>query len=279
MNPAELERITKAVPSLPEVVVQLQKEISNPNCSPASLEKILEKDQALTAKVLRLANSALFGCSFRVDSVSTALTMIGLGPLRDIAMGAAIARAFRGVDPNVLNMRHFWKHSVACAIACRVLLAQMNDRSPERLFSAGLLHDIGRLVLILLMPAKVAEVSRTLRTASGPVLETEQKILQTTHCEVGAQALRLWKLPPSLCDIVKLHHHPELARTAALDTSVLHIADFLVETMGAGHDGEGLMRPSQGAQWSDVVGRRVVIRTVIEQVNAQLDEITSMLFS
>lgn len=235
-----MDQLARTAPSLPQIVTEVQKEVDSLYSSPATLEPLLEKDTALTARLLKLANSSLYGFASKIDTVSQALTMVGLAQLRDLLMGSAVAKAFRGISPDLVDMASFWRHSVACGICARQLATRRGERNAERFFVAGIMHDIGRLVLLQNLPDKVKLSLEMVAKERMPITDAETKVLNFNHADMGANILKLWRLPENLGEVIRMHHHPIPTSKYFIDASILHFSDVLVDTMGLGGSGEGI---------------------------------------
>ncbi len=278
MNTLALDRLTKSLPSLPEVVADAQRELADPNCSPQSIESVIERDSALAARVLKLANSAMFGCAFKVDSISLALTYIGLAPLRDLLLASAIARVFRNINPEKVNMSSFWRHSVACGVCARNIGKQLRRPNGEMLFLAGLLHDLGRLLMFQMLPEKMEVAMDATLQHEISCTDSEHEQFKFHHAEVAGNLLQVWKVPAAITEIVRFHHRPSAAPSQKLDATILHLSDVLADITDFSGSGEGRALLDPGADWSILDYKPFVISTALDDVSAQVDELAGMLF-
>lgn len=234
----ELLRKTSTICSLPLFYDRLNEAINHPRSSLADIGKIISEDQGLTTRLLRLANSPIFGYHARIDSITRALTLIGTQQLRDLALSISIMGTFKDIPEDLISMQSFWKHSIACGIFSRKLAILRREVNPERFFLAGMLHDLGLVVICTVMP----DLSRILlqkRQDQQQLLSLiEQQTLGYDHATVGGALLDMWKIPPNLSEPVACHHNPGASMKYALEAAIIHIADLICHAfeMGAAPD-------------------------------------------
>ncbi|HFB65554.1 MAG TPA: HDOD domain-containing protein [Aeromonadales bacterium] len=193
--------------TLPSIVFQLQEMLYNQTSTAEEIGELIGLDPALTARILRLANSSFYSFPAQIDTVSRAVTIVGTNEIYNLALATAAVSTFRGVNSKIIDMPRFWRHSVYTGLFARNLLTQIGIRNAESVFVAGLLHNIGLLVLLEQAPEKVNEVADIEKGL--PSWEKEQKILNFRLSEVSGDLLKAWNLPPSLCEPVFHQHHPE----------------------------------------------------------------------
>jgi len=243
----------KTLVSLPTIYLQVEHAINHPSSSSADIAKALHTDQGLSARLLRIANSAFYGFPQRVESVEQAIRVIGTRQLHDLVLATVVLTQFRGVDADLVTMKSFWQHSFACGIAARALAALRRESNTERFFVSGLLHDIGSLVLYQEFPQRAAIALEEHRRSRAPLDEVERSIIGCDHGQVGAALMTLWKLPESYREVAANHHNPMGARVPSLGTAVVHIADLLVVALALGGNGESTLPRFCAGAW-DLVG-------------------------
>jgi len=212
--------------SFPDVYFRLRKELGSPTFSVKSLADIITRDVSLTAKLLKLANSPLYALPGPVESIERAISVIGTAQLSMLALGVSAVSHFKGIPPELMDMKAFWRHSVGCAIFASILAKAMGDRNTERYFLSGLLHDVGRLVLFKTMPYVSAETLLHARENSLPVVVAEETLFGFTHPAVSDVVFAKWDFPPQISVLVK-HHHDPLSAPNPRDAAIVHMADFL----------------------------------------------------
>lgn len=244
-HPLDLKEVmvsVRALPALPEVVFRLIQSLDDPNLDLAQLEALVTMDQALVAKVLRIANSSFYGLLRQVGTVRDAAMVMGFGALRNLAIATATINHFSSLRlPPDFTYRDFWAHGMACALAAEWLALEC--REPEGVaFTAGLLHDMGRLVLASDYPAHYAACRQYKVTHGCGLIEAEQAVLGLTHPTIGAAMARHWHFPLLVADAIEHHHQPDRAQTPL--AHLVHLADGLVrEQVRLGEDGEVTLGP------------------------------------
>jgi len=231
-----LERIDD-LPSLPSTYHHAREAMDDPNGSLETLAQIISTDPAMSARILRVANSALYGLPTRVDSVWRALSIIGVAETRSLILATAVISAFKDLPLGAVSMRSFWEHSVTCGVASRTIARRMHLSSPERFYLAGLLHDIGRLCLFILEPTTMSSALQGHRERQGPLHEIERQLFATDHAVVGAALLRHWGIPEPYCVAAETHHLSQDAEPTCTETALTHVADIIVNSLRIGTSG------------------------------------------
>lgn len=219
----------RSIFSLPEAVIRINDLIESGDASNSEIGRALLNDPALTAKLLKFANSSYFGFSGKVDTANRAISIIGHKELRNLVIAASVTTTFKDIPANLLNMDDFWQHSVACGVIARLLSSNVENR--ERFFIAGLLHAVGRLILLNQFPKEFAKALNHLKEGEEAVLKAERKIFGFNHAVLGAELLRQWKLPPDICKMVELQFDPMLESKYKYEAATLNAAVILANWM------------------------------------------------
>ncbi len=227
MTPQDLVSRNVQLVSLPEVCIQVQALTDSPHTTAGDIGDVVGKDTALTTRLLKLVNSAYFSLPKKIDTVTRAVNLIGMRELRNLTMAASAAEVFSRIPSNLIDMAAFWQHSVYCALVARNLAQRCNVLHSERLFTAGLLHDVGRLLMLTKMPDEVAKAESIRIGSDRDICDIERELVDFDHAEVGHVLLAHWNMPANLCASVLYHHNPEEAHDAHLEASILHIADLV----------------------------------------------------
>ena len=228
-NIAELVKDVGDLVSLPDVFVRINQLIEDPESTLDDIAKVVTQDPSFTIRLLRIANSPFYGFSSTIETVSRAVTLIGTNQVRNLALSTSVSKTFAGLPNALVSMDNFWHHSLYCALAARILAKRMRKSDPEAVFTAGLLHDIGELVIFNRMPAQ-AKLALELVLDSGdeiPVYEAERQIMGFDHAQVGGELARQWNLPPLLQDCIAFHHNIGQAQHCPRETAIVHIANNL----------------------------------------------------
>ena len=225
MTPQDLVSRNVRLVSLPEVCIQVQALADSPHTTAADIGDVVGKDTALTTRLLKLVNSAYFSLPRKIDTVTRAVNMIGMRELRNLTMAASAAEVFARIPGNLIDMAAFWQHSVYCGLLARNLAERCSVLHSERLFTAGLLHDVGRLLMLMKLPDEIGKAESIRLQSKKPICEIEQGLVGFDHAEVGHALLLHWNMPANLCASVLYHHNPKDAHDAHLEAALIHIAD------------------------------------------------------
>lgn len=215
--------------SFPDVAFRVNDMLADENSGAEAIGAVIEPDPALSAALLRLANSALYSVGGSVSNVARAVTVVGLREVRDLAFGICATRAFEGIPNDLITVEDFWKHSLYCATAARSIGQRAKVGGGESLFTAGLLHDIGHLVMFNQDPTQsraMLELSMKDHDSLTPYL-SEREIFGFDHTHVGAALATQWNLPETLRSCIAHHHEPFAAETVTDAMLVVHIANSI----------------------------------------------------
>lgn len=269
INPNELLQGDVAIASLPDIYFQLEKVIDSPDTSFEQIGALISSDPALAARMLKLANSALFKTRNPVDSIYTAISVIGTKQLRDLVLATIVIDNFEGVDHARLNMEDFWRHSIACGIAARVIATYQREPNVERYYLMGLFHDMGRIILLSESPKEETAILLEADQKDCLVLPLEQKHLGFTHAEISARLLKLWNLPEIQQEAVHYHHAPLEAPNESAAASVVHVADWIAHGLNYGTSGEKYVPPLDEAAWEILHIPVSALDTLIKHIDEQ----------
>ncbi|WAR43858.1 HDOD domain-containing protein [Methylomonas rapida] len=215
--------------SLPDIYFQLNEMIHDPRYSLAEIGNVIGRDPALSARLLRIVNSAYYGFPAKVDTISRAITVVGIEDVYSLVVATCIVDKFVKIPSDLVDMTAFWLRSVHCGVVCKLLAKSSAVLNVERLFLDGLLHDIGSLVLYQLMPEQATKVLVSIRQDRRLLVNAERAILGFTHVEVGCELMKSWGFPESLYEVVGCYRDPDAAITHKLDARLLNLASRLVD--------------------------------------------------
>lgn len=228
--------------SLPTIFAKLVEAINNPRSSAASIAEVVGKDTSLSARLLKVVNSPFYGFPSRIDTISRAVTIIGTKQLTTLAVGICAMDVFQGVPEDVVDMRTFWQHSLGAGLLARLLAANCDVANTERLFVCGLLHDIGHLLLYTYRTKQAVAAVALGRAEGVPLFEAERRILGFDHSRLGAELLRLWKLPVTIENAVAHHHEPSKSHDPR-EAAIVAVANTMAYALDMGGSGETRMPP------------------------------------
>ncbi|HFE37221.1 MAG TPA: HDOD domain-containing protein, partial [Gammaproteobacteria bacterium] len=197
--------------ALPDVCFRINEMADDPLSSAADMGAIIAQDPNLTAQLLRIANSPYYGFPSKVETISRAITVIGTQDLRDLVLSASVINAFNAKPNDLIDMQNYWSHALFTGLLARELGGRTSTKvlCKERLFVAGLLHDIGQLVMSIKIPELMSVMMQRAEAKVEPFYKTERLIFGIGHGEIGGQLMEQWHLPASLANVAKYHHEPE----------------------------------------------------------------------
>ena len=236
LTPKELVSGSIRLVSLPEVCIRVNELLDEPNITAAELGNIISQDTSLTARLLKIVNSSYYGFQSRIETVSRAVTVVGLRELRGLVIAASAVETFSHVSNEILNKVRFWRHSLYCGVIARLLAEQCHVLHSERLFVAGLLHDIGKLIIAHRLPTETRMIQLEAAKGERSEYEIEQDFLGFNHSEVGGELMKEWNMPETLIESVSYHHTPREAKTGVMETCLIHIANILTDQAEQGLD-------------------------------------------
>jgi HD-like signal output (HDOD) protein len=217
---------TKLV-SLPDVYFKVRLLLDDPDLYMGEVAEVLEKDPGLTSRLLKIANSPFFGFRARVETVSRAVTLLGTQQVHDLVLATSVARAFSNMDASVMDMARFWHDSVLCGAVARLLAQRCNVLHKERLFVAGLLCDIGHLIMYQEIPQETEQALRQAREQGRLPAHLEQDLIGFDYTQVGGELMKAWGLPAAMEQVVRHHMDAASSNEHVLEASIVHFAKLL----------------------------------------------------
>jgi len=229
MNAVELAQKSTSLFSLPDVYMKLQQVIRKPDTGINDIADLISTDAALTARLLKVANSSFYSFPAEIGTISRAINLIGTDQLMNLVLATSVAGSFSGVPEGVIDMDSFWRHNVDTALIARSMAAAGKLPDVERLFVIGLLHNVGKLIALTELP-ELAQQAIQCDLNSEP-WQHQQNILGFTFAECGAELLSAWGLPEALTEAVRFQHLPNLAGDDKAPAAVLNIASRAASAM------------------------------------------------
>jgi len=277
---ADLDRL----PALPEVVQDLIDYLQHPEVDVGQVAQRITRDAALTAKVLRVANSSFYGLQSQVATIPDALAILGLRAVSTLVTGAAVVAHFQTLAVAGYDQRAFWLHNAGTALCARMLARQvdantLNPRagtSPENAFTAGLLHDIGRLILAARFPEEYRRVAFYRAEHDCHPIEAEHEVLGFDHAQIGAALAARWKFPPEIAAAIASHHTP-MDQAADSLASLIHLADVMAHVLEFPGGEEDLVPRLSSGAWDRLGIGWGEFKRLLGEVNVQRDEAERLL--
>lgn len=231
MNINELVNQVESLFSLPEVALRVNEILNSPEPLNDEIEAVIITDPAFTATILKIVNSAYFGFPSQIDTVSRAITIIGLKELRNLVFTVSVTTTFKGIPTELIDMDVFWYHSVTSGVLAKIIAKKLKRKESEKLFIGGLLHSVGKLIYFSQCPELSREVLAVKDRGEDEMIRVEFEKLGFSYAELGAAFLASWKLPESLCSAIKNHLDPLNADKFIADAAILHVAGAIANSI------------------------------------------------
>lgn len=231
--PHELVSNFTRLSSLPEVYLKVRDAVESADSTVEEVAGLIMSDPAMTARILKVVNSPLYGQSRRVETVSRAINVLGMQQVHDIALASSVTATFAGMPVGLMDVRRFWSLSLACALAARTLGKRAGLVDSERLFVIGLLSRIGHMVMYERIPQLAAVALSHAERTEQPLYLVERQLIGCDYAAVGCELLTLWQLPASIVGMIQDHVEPQAAQSSAIGAAIVHLAAAVAEAFTA----------------------------------------------
>lgn len=267
----ELVENWERLSSLPEVYFKINEVLNDPNSSYSDIAEVISNDISLSARLIKIVNSPFYGFPSEIESITHAISIIGTRQLRDLALATTVLSSFKGIPEDHINMNSFWRHSITCGIAARAIAIHNRESNTERFFLAGILHDIGRLILLENLPEVAGEIMAQFRDGKKHLYQVEREILGFDHSDIGSALVDAWALPEVLREVIAFHHDPYRSSRFGFEASVIHLADIISKAMEAGSSGDPYIQPLDPKAWEMLNIQTSVFPFLWNQVETQYE--------
>ena len=228
----------KDIPTLPTIVFELNELLQDPNTPITEISDIIEKDQAMSLRVLKLVNSAFYGIHKEVNDIGNAIVLLGFNTVRNAIVSLGVINSFSGVKSlEGFDISDFWKHSLAVAVVSKSLAEKTKIASPDSCFVGGLLHDIGKVILAQYFQDLFEKVWNAAKRENISFYEAEKKEISTDHGRIGAYLATNWELPESFIDVIRWHHDVRNDSESKKMILIIYLSDIIVNSYNADPDG------------------------------------------
>ncbi len=257
--------------------------MADPDHNRHDIECLIAQDPALTMRILRIVNSSYYALPRKIDRVDQAISIIGEDDLNNLILATSAMAVLKRLANPLIDFQEFWLHSVECGLMARTIAKRSHYADCEKLFTAGLLHDVGKIVLYYQLPELARAVLHESKMSGCRIEGAEQRLLSFNHAQVGGALARAWKLPEVLCRSVAFHHQPNQAEAFEMEASIVHIANALsncYETLPIDSDQVEIESLGFELQALDVIG--MSMKSLLETVAAvqeQCKEVQTMMCS
>lgn len=249
--PAKLAAHETELASFPDIYFKLREEMDSQRSSITRITSLISRDVSLSAKLLRLANSPLYSFSGSVETIERAVSLIGMDQISTLALGVTAINYFKGIPPELVDMRSFWRHAVSCGLFAKLLATAAGMNNAERFFVEGLLHDAGRLILFKKMPYASTDALLYARENRVPVVEAERVTFGYIHTDVSKPLLAHWRFPAGISDGIN-HHHDPVDATDPEQAAIIHVADLMANAREIATGNLYVLPPFEAAAWESL---------------------------
>ncbi len=263
------------LPTLPRTVLRISEIINNPKSSARDLAGVINDDQVLTARLLRLVNSSFYGFPQRIATVSFAIVLLGFDAIHNLLLTTSIFDLFAGADKDLqLEREKLWDHSLGCAVAAKVIGEHLHFEKVEELFVCGLLHDLGKIVEMAYLKQDYARVRAQVKEQDEWILRVEEEIMGCHHAHIGHLLAERWNLPAPVPEVIRHHHMPDRAGDFIREAACVHLADIFCRALEIGSGGDHRI-PSLDAQaWEILALQSSDIKTLLHQIETEYHDIS-----
>jgi len=262
----------KDLPTLPKVLDEVSRLVKDPDSSTEQMAKLIAMDQVLSAKVLKMVNSPIYGFPGRISSIHHALVLLGFNVLRGVIVSTSV------MDIMNQNMVGLWEHSVGCALASSTIARHVGLKDVEDVSVAGLLHDLGKVVTAIQLPELKTGVEAMVKVKDMTYLDAEKALMGFGHDRVNAWIADHWKLPPSIKEGMSYHHKPQLARLYPEAACCVHLGDFMVRVFEYGSGGDDNVLYLEPDALKKLKLKPADLETILDQLSEQFLEIADLSF-
>ena len=271
----ELVKDIRGLVTLPHVYIEIGRLIDDPRSSSADIARAVSQDPSFTLRLLRVANSALYQFPSAVESVTKAVSIIGTSQIRNLALSMSVASSFEGLPNELVSMQNFWRHSLLCALTARHLAKLIGGCDPDALFTAGLLHDIGELIIFNRLPEQAKQALLLVLDSAEEIQvhQAEQQVMGFDHSEVGGALAKEWNLPGLLEECIAHHHDLASCQRYRRETALIHLANTLAVMAELDTIDPLDVPPIDAAAWEITGLPQDCIETVVREAQAAIIEV------
>lgn len=269
----------KDLPTLPVVANNIVQITQSPKSSALEVGKAISQDQALTTKVLRMANSAYYGFPKKITTINHAIVILGFGTIRNLVLAVSMFDIFGKSKGKFFDREALWKHSLACAVGSKLIAKRLGINTYEETFIWGLVHDLGKLVLDQHFNEDFALVVSTVKEKDVLMRDAEQEIFGMDHAAVGGILAERWNLPPALVKAIRFHHNPSQAGDSIRMATIVHLADVLCRALGIGNGGDDKIPFVNEASWKLVNFNKQDVKRLLAEMDQEMISANELLAS
>lgn len=268
---------TQRLVSPPKVYMKLKAALDDPSTDFDDLAQLISTDVSIAARLLKVANSALFNFPGQVNSIDRALSLIGTQQTVDLVLATEVLESFRSIKSDIFSIDDFSKHSLGSAISSRVLSQYKGEHDIEAHFVNGLLHDTGRLLLFIKYPEDQKTLLETNKSESVPLRTLETQQYGISHGEIGAALFKSWGLPEAIVECTAYHHTPMSSENHSFAAAIVHVADWITHSVPMGSNGESFVPALDESAWLSLGIPESALEMIMTKINQQYSSALSLL--
>lgn len=267
MNAQEIiQKIEKIenLPTIPSILRKILGIIEDPHVSLQKISDFVASDPTLTARILKMVNSPVYGFPGRISSVNHAMVILGLNAVKGLLIGVSVFEVMKK------NMVGLWEHSLASAIYARIISKKKDLEFAEEISVAALLHDIGKVILLIAFKEDYTKIIELAQKRESLLHEIEKEYFGITHAEIGGIVCKKWNFPTKLIEPIMNHHRPQLSKNFTTETAVVHLSNILALARGMGYSGDLYVNPVNPTIWKDLDLNYAEIKDIFTQAEDPL---------
>jgi len=269
----------KDLPTLPDVIHKVLALVGDESTSARKLGSLISYDQSISSRLLKVANSAYYGFMKQIATAQHAIVVLGFKEVKSLVLGIAVFDTMKKAGGETsLAQKEFWMHSMGSALAGQIICKRVGRANSETIFTASLLHDIGKLVLDIFFTQEYVKLLENVRKNGVSMVEVEEAVMGFSHADVGGWLCERWKFPPALTFPISFHHQVEKAGKDYMQiTSIVHLADILCKRAQIGNSGDNKIPAFQRSAQKYLNLQEDDLDTIIEELKQEEDKAKSFL--
>lgn len=260
-------REIQSLPTLPPIAAKLNKMVEDEDITANQLGNVIERDQVLTSKLLKMVNSSFYGFPQRISTVANAIVLLGINVIKTLIVTSSIFEMMQASDVGL------WEHSLGCATIASLIAKKKGLKNPEEVSTAALLHDLGKVVVRAELPSEYEELLAFVEKKGVAMREAEEELLGVSHSEIGGWLVHQWNLPDRLVLPITWHHRPEEAPDHRDVTAILHFSDILIRAVGFGFGGDIWVPALDPSAWKRIKLSKSEMKELLVELDEKLIEL------
>ena len=275
----DLVDMTSSIATLPNIYFELQNVMNQPTSAAADMAAAIRNDPGLTARLLRIVNSAYYSFPSKIETVPRAITIVGTDELTSLVTATSVLKSFGAGLDDLIDMNLFWRHSISCGVVARIMGGKRQEQNVERFFVMGLLHDIGKVLMFNHIPKAAKAALNRARFEKVPLYQVESEMLGFNHAAVGAALARSWRLAAGQQEAVAYHHRPSFAMRYPMEAALTHVADILAQILCIGQCPNSIVPPLEAEAFDRLAVDLTLVPKILEEADAQIGELLDIFFT